>query len=65
MEFLTKDNMNVIRHRPYSLTRTPDTLLCFPDCRYRHFDTTEVIQAESQAVLNIFTEDCFQEAFKK
>jgi hypothetical protein len=29
-----------------------------------HFDTTEVIEAESQAVLNIFTEYKFQEPFK-
>jgi hypothetical protein len=28
-----------------------------------HFDTTEVIEAESQAVLNTFTEHNFQEAF--
>jgi predicted helicase len=30
-----------------------------------HFDTTEVIEAESQAVLNILTQHDFQEAFKK
>jgi hypothetical protein len=30
-----------------------------------HFDTIEVIEAESQAVLNIFTERDFQDAFKK
>jgi hypothetical protein len=28
-----------------------------------HFDTTEVIEAESQAVLNILTEHNFQDAF--
>jgi hypothetical protein len=31
----------------------------------RHFDTTEVIEAESQAVLNTLTEHNFQEEFKK
>jgi hypothetical protein len=31
----------------------------------RHFDTTEVIEAESQTVLTIFTEHDFQDAFKK
>jgi hypothetical protein len=31
----------------------------------RHFDTTEVIKAESQTVLNILTERDFQDAFKK
>jgi hypothetical protein len=30
-----------------------------------HFDTTEVIEAESQAVLNTLTEHNFQDAFKK
>jgi hypothetical protein len=31
----------------------------------RHFDTIEVIEAESQAVLNTLTEHNFQDAFKK
>jgi hypothetical protein len=31
----------------------------------RHFDTTEVIEAESQAVLNALTEHVLQDAFKK
>jgi hypothetical protein len=30
-----------------------------------HFDTAEVIEAESQAVLNTLTEHDFQGAFKK
>jgi hypothetical protein len=30
----------------------------------RHFDTTEVIEAESQTVLNTLTEHHFQDAFK-
>jgi hypothetical protein len=31
----------------------------------RRFDTIEVIEAESQAVLNTLTEHDFQDAFKK
>jgi hypothetical protein len=30
-----------------------------------HFDTSEVIEAEAQAVLNTHTEHNFQDAFKK
>jgi hypothetical protein len=30
----------------------------------RHFDTLEVIEAESQAMLNTLTEQDFQDAFK-
>jgi hypothetical protein len=30
-----------------------------------HFDTIEVMEAESQAVLNILTEHDFQDAFRK
>jgi hypothetical protein len=30
-----------------------------------HFDTTKVIEAESQVVLNILTEHNFQDALKK
>jgi hypothetical protein len=33
--------------------------------RGRHFDTIEVIEAESQVVLNTLTEHDFQDAFKK
>jgi hypothetical protein len=31
----------------------------------RHFDTTEVMEAGSQAVLNTLTKHDFQDAFKK
>jgi hypothetical protein len=31
----------------------------------RHFDTTEVMEAESQAMLNTLTEHDFQDAFQK
>jgi hypothetical protein len=33
--------------------------------RFRHFDTTEVMEAETQAVLNSLTEQDFQEVSKK
>jgi hypothetical protein len=36
----------------------------FPNWIYRHFDTIEVTEAESQAVLNTLTEHDFQYAFK-
>jgi hypothetical protein len=32
--------------------------------KQRHFDTIEVIEAESQTVLNTITEHDFQDAFK-
>jgi hypothetical protein len=37
----------------------------FPRLKGRHFDTVEVIETESQAVLNTLTEHDFQDAFKK
>jgi hypothetical protein len=53
--------MTVVLHPPY--------FSLFPRLKIklkgRHFNTTEVIEAESQAVLNILTEHDFQDAFKK
>jgi hypothetical protein len=50
-EFLTKNNMTVVPHPPY--------FSLFPRLKIKlrglHFDTTEVIEGESQAMLNIFT----------
>jgi hypothetical protein len=48
--------------------RPPPTLLSLlprlkTKLKRRHFDTTEVMKAESQAVLNILTEHDFQDAF--
>jgi transposase len=66
--FLTKNNISIIPHPPYSPDFTPATFL-FPRLKIklngRRFDTTEVIEAESQAVLNTLTEHVFQDAFKK
>jgi hypothetical protein len=62
-EFLTKNNMTIILHAPCSLTWLPVTFL-FPHLKGCHFDTINVIEAESWAVLNILTEHDFQDAYK-
>jgi hypothetical protein len=52
--------MTVVPHPPY--------FSLFPRMKIKlkslHFDTMEVIEAESQAVLNTLTENDFQDAFK-
>jgi hypothetical protein len=53
--------MTVIPHLPYCPLFPPLKI----KLKGRHFDTTEVTKAESQAVLNILTEHDFQDAFKK
>jgi hypothetical protein len=59
-ELLTKNNLTVVTHPPYSSL--------FPRLKIKlkghHFDTTEVIEVESQAVLNTLTIHDFQDAFK-
>jgi hypothetical protein len=51
-EFFTESSMTVILHPPhYSVSQIED------------FNTIQVIEAESQAVLNILTEHKFQDAF--
>jgi hypothetical protein len=63
--FFTKNNMTVISHSPYS----PNLVLCcfslFLQLKIGHFDTIEMIDAESQAILNTLTEHDFQDVFKK
>jgi transposase len=60
--------MTVIPHPPYSPDLASATFL-FPQLKIKlkgpHFDTVEVIESESQAVLNTLTEHNFQDAFKK
>jgi hypothetical protein len=60
-QFLTKNNITVVQHPPY--------FSLFPQLKIklkgRHFDTTEVNEAESQVVLNTLTEYKFQDTFKK
>jgi hypothetical protein len=53
------------------MTVVPHSLYCslFPRLKIklkdRHFDTIEMIEAESQAVMNALTEQVFQDAFRK
>jgi hypothetical protein len=58
-ERLTKNNMTVITMHPTFLFPPIKTKL-----KGHHFDTTEVIEAESKALLNSLTEHDFPEAFK-
>jgi hypothetical protein len=51
--------MTVVSHSPFFFLQLKMKLKGF------HFDTNEVIEAESQAMLNTFTEHDFQDAFKK
>jgi hypothetical protein len=58
-EFLTKNNVTAVPTHPTFL---------FPQLKIklkgRHFDTTEVMETESQAVLNTLAEHDFQDAFR-
>jgi hypothetical protein len=58
--FFIKNNITVVPHPTY--------FALFPRLKIklkgRHFDTTEVLEAESQAVLDTLTEHDFQDAFK-
>jgi histone-lysine N-methyltransferase SETMAR len=69
MEFLTKNSMTVIPHPPYSPDLATSDFSLFPHLKVklkgRHFDTVEVIETESQAVLNTVTEHDFQDVFQK
>jgi hypothetical protein len=60
-EFFNKNNMAVISH-PLHLSLFLRLKIKLKD---RHFDTIEVMEAESQAVLNTFTEHDFRDAFKR
>jgi hypothetical protein len=68
-EFLTKYNMTLVPHPSYLPDLAPCDFSLFPRLKIklqgRRFDTTEVIEAESQAVLNTRTEQDFQDAFKQ
>jgi hypothetical protein len=66
LPFLTRDlvTRNILTdfpHRPY-FSLSPRFKI---KLKGRHFDTIEVIEAGSQAVLNIPTEHNFQDAFKQ
>jgi hypothetical protein len=57
---LAKNNTTVIR--THSTFLFPRLKIKLKDC---HFDRVEVIEAESEAMLNTLTEHDFQDAFKK
>jgi hypothetical protein len=65
---MAKYKIAVIPHPQFSSDMAPSDFFLFPKMKLklkgRRFDTTEEIQAESQRVLHIVTED-FQEAFQK
>jgi hypothetical protein len=69
MEFLTKNNMTVVSHPPYSPDLAPCDFSLFPQLKIKlkgcRFDTIEVIEAESHAVLSTLTAHDFQDAFEK
>jgi histone-lysine N-methyltransferase SETMAR len=58
-EFLTKNNMTVVLHASYSPDLAPCDFSLFPrlkiKLKVRRFDTTEMTEAESQAVLTSLT----------
>jgi hypothetical protein len=58
--FFPKSNMPVVPHPPY-ISMHPQLKV---KLKGRHFDATEVIEAESQAVLNSLPEHDFQDAFR-
>jgi hypothetical protein len=59
-EFLTKNDMALVYHSP-QFSMVSQMKIKF---KGRHFDTVEVIEAESQAVLNTHTEHNFRNAFE-
>jgi hypothetical protein len=56
-EFFFTKNITLVPHPPY--------FCLFPRLKGRHFDTIEVMEAESQAVMNTLREQNFQDAFTK
>jgi hypothetical protein len=61
-EFLTKNNITVTGLAPWDFSLVPRLKMKLKDCS---FDTIEVTEAESQAVLNTLTEHDFQDAFTR
>jgi hypothetical protein len=68
-EFFITNNMTVVPHPPCLPGLTPCNFSWFPRLKIKlkgcHFDTSELIEAESQVMLNTCTERIFQDAFKK
>jgi hypothetical protein len=65
----TTTRLLLLTHPPYSPDLAPCYSSLFPQLKIKlkgcHFYIIEVIEAESQAVLNTLTEHNFQDAFKK
>jgi hypothetical protein len=61
----TKNNMTAAHNHYTHLVWSLATCLCFPSSSYSHFDTTEMIKVELQAVLNTLTEYDFRMHLKK
>jgi hypothetical protein len=61
---ITKNNMIIVLHSPYSLDLAPCDSSLFLRLEGHHFDTIEVIEAEFQAALNALTEHKLQVASK-
>jgi hypothetical protein len=59
-DFLTKKNMTLVSNCYFSLFLPLEVKL-----KGSHFNSSELIEAESQAVLNTLTEREFQDEFKK
>jgi hypothetical protein len=57
---LTKNKSTVVPHPPHFSLFPPLKI----ELKGRHFDTNEVMEAESQAALNTLTEHDFQDAFE-
>jgi hypothetical protein len=61
--------MALVPHPLHSPDLVPCDFSPFPrlqiKLKRRHFDTTEVVEAESQVVLNTFAKHYFQDAFNK
>jgi hypothetical protein len=66
-EFLTKTNITVVNHPPHSPNLATCDVSLSPQLKMKLkgccFDTTEVIEAELQAVLNTLTEHDFKDVF--
>jgi hypothetical protein len=60
-EFFLPDNTTVVPQPTYFVVFSRVKI----KPKERHFDTIEVMEAESQAVLNTVTEHYFQDAFKQ
>ena len=67
-QFLSKNNMTVIPHPPYSPDLAPCDFFLFPKLKLRmkgrRFDTNEEIQEESQRVLDTIPKRDFQGCFQ-